>query len=387
MPLPTPRTVTCTGTSGWPSRATGPGSHRDELSAAEAAFLGASQEAERQRKADEAEKARRLAKVERRRAEEAEARKPRRRSRGRTPAETQPQVLDHRRLRRCARPGRRGAVPVGQPGPQQRPHQSRLARLSEAETFTNVGVVALEQGHTFEEMHQFARAVATVAGDPDSERTLGIMNRIRLGVLSRESPRLAAIMEYAGPVYSAAFSPDGTRVVTASNDGTARVWDARTSHPFAELKGHTRPVNSAAFSPDGTRVVTSVERPHGAVLGCSDRPPRRRAERAHRARLLRRVQPGRDPGGHRVVRRHGAGLGPAADGGAAAALPRWVEAVTGTVLEAALSGGSARTSGRSGGGHSRGISAPRPRCSTRPRNRGGYVPGRNHRFRQRRGDP
>ena len=86
-----------------------------------------------------------------------------------------------------------------------------------------MGVVALEQGHTFEEMHQFARAVATVAGDPDSERTLGIMNRIRLGVLSRESPRLAAIMEYAGPVYSAAFSPDGTRVVTASADGTARV--------------------------------------------------------------------------------------------------------------------------------------------------------------------
>jgi WD40 repeat protein len=26
-------------------------------------------------------------------------------------------------------------------------------------------------------------------------------------------------------VYSAAFSPDGTRVVTASFDGTARIWD------------------------------------------------------------------------------------------------------------------------------------------------------------------
>ena len=50
-------------------------SHRDELGALEAAFLSASQEHERQQKADEAEKNRRLAEAERQRAEEAEARK------------------------------------------------------------------------------------------------------------------------------------------------------------------------------------------------------------------------------------------------------------------------------------------------------------------------
>ncbi len=48
-------------------------SHRDELGALEAAFLSASQEHERQQKADEAEKNRRLAEAEHRRAEEAEA--------------------------------------------------------------------------------------------------------------------------------------------------------------------------------------------------------------------------------------------------------------------------------------------------------------------------
>ena len=48
-------------------------SHRDELGALEAAFLSASQEHERQRKADEAEQNRRLAEAERQRAEEAEA--------------------------------------------------------------------------------------------------------------------------------------------------------------------------------------------------------------------------------------------------------------------------------------------------------------------------
>jgi hypothetical protein len=57
-------------------------------------------------------------------------------------------------------------------------------------------------------------------------------------------------------VNSAAFSPDGTRVVTASDDKTARVWDAKTGAALATLSGHTNAVLSAAFSPDGTRVVT-----------------------------------------------------------------------------------------------------------------------------------
>ena len=55
----------------------------------------------------------------------------------------------------------------------------------------------------------------------------------------------------------AAFSPDGTRVVTAADDNIARVWDAATGHAIAVLKGHNGPILSAAFSPDGTRVVTS----------------------------------------------------------------------------------------------------------------------------------
>ncbi len=39
-------------------------------------------------------------------------------------------------------------------------------------------------------------------------------------------------------VLSAAFSPDGKRVVTASDDKTARVWDAETGTQIALLKGH-----------------------------------------------------------------------------------------------------------------------------------------------------
>ena len=56
---------------------------------------------------------------------------------------------------------------------------------------------------------------------------------------------------------SAAFSPDGARVVTASWDNTARLWDVTTGASLAVLQGHTQRVNSAAFSPDRTRVLTA----------------------------------------------------------------------------------------------------------------------------------
>jgi WD40 repeat protein len=50
----------------------------------------------------------------------------------------------------------------------------------------------------------------------------------------------------------AEFSPDGTRIITASQDETARLWDAASGRPIGEpLKGHTDIASSAAFSPDG----------------------------------------------------------------------------------------------------------------------------------------
>ena len=58
---------------------------------------------------------------------------------------------------------------------------------------------------------------------------------------------------------SAAFSPDGTRIVTASDDSTARLWDAATGAQIGVPMRHEESVYSAAFSPDGTRIVTASE--------------------------------------------------------------------------------------------------------------------------------
>ena len=45
--------------------------------------------------------------------------------------------------------------------------------------------------------------------------------------------------------------------MTASDDKTAKVWDAKSGAEVLTLKGHTNIVISAMFSPDGSRVVTA----------------------------------------------------------------------------------------------------------------------------------
>ena len=100
-------------------------------------------------------------------------------------------------------------------------------------------------------------------------------------------------------VASAAFSPDGSRIVTASSDKTARVWDAATGKEIAVLRGHEDEVTSAAFSPDGSRIVTAswdkTARIWDAATAQGDRGPARPRGRGD----FRRLQP------RRVAHRHG----------------------------------------------------------------------------------
>jgi WD40 repeat protein len=66
-------------------------------------------------------------------------------------------------------------------------------------------------------------------------------------------------MQHHGKVFSATFSPDGHRIVTASEDHTARVWEAETSKPVGAPIEQGGPLHSAAFSPEGHRIVTASE--------------------------------------------------------------------------------------------------------------------------------
>lgn len=62
---------------------------------------------------------------------------------------------------------------------------------------------------------------------------------------------------YEGGLTAAAFSTEGIRVITASGDGTARIWDSETGEEIQVLRGHEDAVLAAAFSPNDSRVVTT----------------------------------------------------------------------------------------------------------------------------------
>jgi len=93
----------------------------------------------------------------------------------------------------------------------------------------------------------------------------------RIAVASQEADNLVQIFDAdtgqpAGPplrghekhVQSIAYSPDGDRIATASNDKTVRIWDAHTAQPIgAPLRGHEDVVNGVAYSPDGHRIATA----------------------------------------------------------------------------------------------------------------------------------
>ena len=68
---------------------------------------------------------------------------------------------------------------------------------------------------------------------------------------------IAVLRGHDEPVFSAGFSPNGSRIVTASADKTARIWDAATPREIAVLRGHEDVVRSAVFSPDGLHIVTA----------------------------------------------------------------------------------------------------------------------------------
>jgi WD40 repeat protein len=76
---------------------------------------------------------------------------------------------------------------------------------------------------------------------------------------SKGSSGHTTLKGHTGPVFGVAFSPDGTRIASASGDKLVKVWDLVTGHEIHTLTGHRAGVRCVAFSPDGTRIASASD--------------------------------------------------------------------------------------------------------------------------------
>ena len=129
----------------------------------------------------------------------------------------------------------------------------RQARI-EAKATVDYAQNLIESGHTR------LGALIALSATPKSRRVDDPRYTDEIGIaLTNALARPIEIMRrgHDSLVYSVAFSPDGSRIVSGSSDNMIRLWDANTGEPISEpLRGHDGPVNSVAFSPGGGRIVS-----------------------------------------------------------------------------------------------------------------------------------
>jgi hypothetical protein len=128
----------------------------------------------------------------------------------------------------------------------------RRAIVNESRALTALSQAASLQGNYTDAVKLALAAWPRSAADerPMLSGTIDALAQALSGPLEVLPP-----LRHYGPVNSVAFSPDGRRMVTASDDATARLWNAATGEPIGQPLQHEDRVQSAAFSSDGARVV------------------------------------------------------------------------------------------------------------------------------------
>ena len=110
-------------------------------------------------------------------------------------------------------------------------------------------IISVIEGHTLR--------VCSVAFSPDGNRIVSASHDGTIRVWDAETGEVVVGPLVEGFVISVAFSPHGNRIVSVSDDRTIRVWDAETGEVvLGPLRGHTTPVHSVAFSPDVNCIVS-----------------------------------------------------------------------------------------------------------------------------------
>lgn len=75
----------------------------------------------------------------------------------------------------------------------------------------------------------------------------------------------AILIGHEAEISKVCFNPQGTKVLTASSDKVARLWEVETGDCLQMLEGHTDEIFSCAFNYEGDTIITGAGRVVGPV--------------------------------------------------------------------------------------------------------------------------